>query len=176
VVGLFTIYELYVYASAVRRSFAQRLAGLPYSVVEKNREASFYSMKNILLHMIDNEDWIVGWVIRGKSREYVRKTSAEYTTMEMLLTHLNEVEVRTRGYLKTAKETELSRRVDFLLASGKSFNLSVEECLFQSFTEQLYHLGELIALLWQDNVEPPRMQWFWNNPREQGSVPPANAT
>jgi hypothetical protein len=24
----------------------------------------------------------------------------------------------------------------------------------------------LIALLWQMNIEPPKMQWFWNNPRE----------
>jgi uncharacterized damage-inducible protein DinB len=167
--------ELYSYASAVRRSFAQKLAELPYSVVEGNREASFYSMKNILLHMIDNEDWIVNWVIHGKSQEYIRKKSAEYTTMEMVLRHLDEVETRTRDYLKTIQEAELSRRVAFVLSSGKKFNLSVEESLFQSFTEQLYHLGELIALLWQENIEPPRMQWFWNNPREQGNMQSANA-
>jgi uncharacterized damage-inducible protein DinB len=33
--------------------------------------------------------------------------------------------------------------------------MTVEESLFQTFTEQLYHLGEMIALLWQDGVEPP---------------------
>ena len=172
---MFTINELYSYGSTVRRNFALRLAELPCSVVEKNREASFYTMKNILLHMIDNEDWIVGWVIRGKSQEYVRKKSAEYTAMEMVLRHLDEVEARTRMYLKTAEEAELGRRVNFVLSSGQVFNLSVEECLFQSFTEQLFHLGELIALLWQENVEPPRMQWFWNNPRGQGNARPANA-
>ena len=48
---------------------------------------------------------------------------------------------------------------------GAVFNLSVEECLLQTFTEQLYHMGELIALLWQLNIEPPQMQWFYNNPR-----------
>jgi uncharacterized damage-inducible protein DinB len=87
--------------------------------------------------------------------------------MTQVLQHLDEVEGRTSAFLKTANEQEFDRRVDFALASGKTFNLSVEECLFQSFTEQLYHLGELIALLWQDNIEPPRMQWFWNNPRER---------
>jgi uncharacterized damage-inducible protein DinB len=116
--------------------------------------------------MIDNEDWIVNWMIPGKSREYVRKKSEEYTHMSQVLQHLDEVEGKTRAFLKTANEQEFNRRVDFTLSSGKTFNLSVEECLFQSFTEQLYHMGELIALLWQDNIEPPRMQWFWNNPRE----------
>ncbi|HUK51430.1 MAG TPA: DinB family protein [Terriglobales bacterium] len=165
---MFTILELYSYASKVRRSFAQRIAALPPELVERNREASFYTMKNILLHMIDNEDWIVGWVIHGRSREYVRRKSAEYTNIAMVLDHLDEVESRTLEYLKSADEAELNRRVDFVLSSGESFNLSVEESLFQSFTEQMYHLGELIALLWQEDIEPPRMQWFWNNPREKG--------
>jgi len=136
-------------------------------VVAKNREASFYTMKNILLHIIDNEDWMVNWVIQGKSREYVRKKSEEYTDMKPVVQHLDEVEAKTRAFLKTANEQEFARRVDLILSSGKTFNLSVEECLFQSFTEQLYHIGELIALLWQENIEPPKMQWFWNNPREQ---------
>ncbi|MGP8070990.1 MAG: DinB family protein [Candidatus Bathyarchaeia archaeon] len=158
---------MYSYSARVRRNFAEKLAELPVDVVVKNREASFYTMKNILVHMIDNEDWIVNWVIHGKSREYVRKKSEEYTDMTQVLQHLAEVEGKTRAFLKAANEQEFDRRVDFVLSSGKTFNLSVEECLFQSFTEQIYHLGELIALLWQDNIEPPRMQWFWNNPRER---------
>jgi len=46
------------------------------------------------------------------------------------------------------------------------FDLSVEEHLFQSFMEQVYHLGELICLLWQEDIEP-KMQWFWSNPRRK---------
>jgi len=163
---MFSIEELHQYSFRVRSNFANKLAELPWSEVEKNREASFYSMKNILIHMIDNEDWIVNWVIRGKSAEYSRRKSAEYTSMKMIIAHMDEVESRSKAYLDVADESELQRRVEFMLSSGATFNLSVEECLFQSFTEQLYHIGELIALLWQMNVEPPKMQWFWNNPRE----------
>jgi uncharacterized damage-inducible protein DinB len=64
---LFTVRGVYSYAASVRRGFAGKLMQLPLGRVVKNREASFYSMKNILLHMIDNEDWIVNWVIPGKS-------------------------------------------------------------------------------------------------------------
>jgi uncharacterized damage-inducible protein DinB len=154
----------------VRRSFAEKLAQLPFDTVAKNREASFYSIKNILLHMIDNEDWIVNWVIPGKSREYVRNKWEDYRDMGEIIRHLHEVEAKTRAYLKGLSQEQFDRRVDFVLSSGQSFNLSIEECLFQSFTEQLYHLGELITLLWQENIEPPRMQWFWNNPRERGTA------
>ncbi len=133
--------------------------------MEKNREASFYSMKNILLHMIDNEDWMVNWVIPNKSKDYARRKSAEYTNMKMIADHLEEVEERSAQYFAKLEGTELSRRVRFTTSAGQTVDLTVEECLFQSFTEQIYHLGELIALLWQDNIEPPKMQWFWNNPR-----------
>jgi uncharacterized damage-inducible protein DinB len=165
-ISVFEISELYEYSSRVRRSFAEKLAQLPPETVSKNREASFYSMKNILLHIIDNEDWIVNWVIPGRSQAYVRKKWEDYRDMVAVLTHLDEVEKGTRTYLQGLTQEDFGRRVDFVLSSGRTFNLSLEECLFQSFTEQLYHMGELIALLWQENVEPPKMQWFWNNPRE----------
>ena len=165
---MMNILELYVYSSHVRRKFVGKLSELPWSEVTKNREASFYSMRNILLHMIDNEDWMVNWVIYNKCREYQReKKSDDYQNMQEVLDHLNRVEEKTREYFKNTagKSGEFERRVNFVTSAGKEFDLSVEECLFQSFTEQLYHLGELIALLWQDNIEPPTMQWFWNNPR-----------
>ncbi len=163
---MLSIQEMYVYSSKVRRRFANKLSEQSWEKVTENKEASFYSMRNILLHMIDNEDWIVNWVIYNKSTEYKRlKKADEYSDMKQVIAHLDEVEAKTKAYFASMPAKDFERRVNFVLQSGKSFDLSVEEVLFQSFTEQLYHLGELIALLWQENIEPPQMQWFWNNPR-----------
>ena len=87
--------------------------------------------------------------------------------MQMITDHLDEVEKKTSFYLKNIEKDELERKVKFNVSTGDTFDLSVEESLFQSFTEQLYHIGELITLLWQIDVEPPKMQWFWNNPRQE---------
>jgi uncharacterized damage-inducible protein DinB len=167
--NLFTIPELYNYSSKVRHRFAAKLSELPWAEVIKNREASYHSMRNILLHTIDNEDWMVNWVIFNRSREYKRlKNAEEYASMDQVVDHMAQVESKTRQYLESIRgreEDEFRRRILLVLSSGKSFDLSVEEALFQSFTEQLYHVGELIALLWQENIEPPQMQWFNNNPR-----------
>jgi len=166
---MFDAKELYQYSSTVRRRFLEKLETLPWESVTKNREASYYSMKDILLHIIDNEDMIVNWQVPGRGAEYKRRRDwGEYSDMQMIRDHLDEVEKKTRVYLERADEQELRRRVNFTVRSG-TFDLSVEECLLQSFTEQLYHMGELIALLWQDSIEPPRMQWFWNNPRARSA-------
>lgn len=166
---MFSIQELNRYSTVVRRKFAAKLASLPAQDVEQNREASFQSMKNILLHMIDNEDWMVNYVVTGKSSEYKRRSWEEYGDMKMVMDHLAEVEEKTKRFLKESGEGELSSRVMFRTSKGAEIELSVEECLLQSFTEQLYHMGELIALMWQEDIEPPTMQWFFNNPRTQGS-------
>jgi uncharacterized damage-inducible protein DinB len=176
---LFSVRELHEYSSTVRRAFLEKLATLPWETVTKNREASYYSMKDIMLHMIDNEEMVVsGQVLKTKQLTMVPNRSLtivqgardwdEYTDVQMIREHLDEVEEKTRAYLDKADEKELARRVDFTVRSG-TFDLSVEECLMQSFTEQLYHMGELIALLWQEDIEPPKMQWFWNNPRTRTS-------
>jgi uncharacterized damage-inducible protein DinB len=166
VIIVFTIQELYRYTSTVRRRFLDKLETLPWDVLVKNREASFYSIRNIFLHMIDNEDWIVNWVIPNKSTEYKRSLkSDEYVDFTMLKGHALAVEAKTMAYLNGIDEAELQRRVKLILGSGESFDLSVEESLLQTLTEQLFHTGELIALLWQEDIEPPKMQWFHNNPR-----------
>lgn len=162
---MFSIQELNSYSSTVRRKFAEKLATLPFEVVDRNREASFYSMKNIMLHMIDNEDWMVGYVVRGRASEFSRRKWQEYGSMEAVLEHLAEVERKTAEFLKGADSQTMSASASFQTSKGVDISMTVEECLFQSFTEQLYHLGELISLLWQENIEPPTMQWFFNSPR-----------
>ncbi|MGI0084170.1 MAG: DinB family protein [Nitrososphaerales archaeon] len=165
---MLSIQELYQYSARVRRKFAEKLAQMPWDEINKNREASFHSMKNIMLHVIDNEDWMVNWVVKNKGKEYKReKKSDDYIDMKMVLDHLSDVENKTQLYLKGMTEDDLKARVRLTLSSGREFDLTVEECFLQSFTEQLYHLGELIALMWQENIEPPQMQWFYNNPREE---------
>jgi len=167
---LLTIPELFNYSSRVRRRFAIKLSELPWEKVIENREASFYSMRNILIHMIDNEDWMVNWAIHEKSTEYKRiKKADEYSEMKQIIDHLDEVEAKTKAYINSIagnEDEEFRRKISLVFPSGKSLDMSVEDALFQSFTEQLYHLGELIALLWQENIEPPQMQWFNNNPRQ----------
>ncbi len=37
---------------------------------------------------------------------------------------------------------------------------SLADALMQVTIEQAHHLGEIIALLWQHNIEPPEMTWI----------------
>jgi uncharacterized damage-inducible protein DinB len=123
-------------------------------------------MKDIMIHMIYVEDWLLSSAILGRGRNYREKHFKAFQDMRAVLSYLDKVEVKTRAYLKNVGERELRRKVELQFSPpGAVYDMSVEECLYQSVTEQLYHLGELIALLWQENIKPPSMEWFSNNPR-----------
>ena len=101
---------------------------MPWDEFSKNREASFHSMKNILLHMTDNEDWMVNWVVRNKSTEYRReKKSEDYVDIQMVLYHLGSVEKKTREYLKGLKEDGKKKPTRYSITKSRLGN-----CLFPS--------------------------------------------
>ena len=119
-----------------------------------------------MIHMIYVEDWLLSSAILGRGRDYREKNFKSFQDMDAVLSYLDKVEVKTRAYLKNVNERELRRKVKLQFSPrGAVYPFTVEECLYQSATEQLYHLGELIALLWQENIKPPSMEWFSNNPR-----------
>ena len=123
-------------------------------------------MKDIMIHMIYVEDWLLSSAILGRGRNYREKNFKSFHDMHAVLAYLDKVELKTQAYLKNVSERELRRKVRLQFSpQGAVYGMSVEECLYQSVTEQLYHFGELIALLWQEDIKPPSMEWFSNNPR-----------
>jgi hypothetical protein len=54
----------------------------------------------------------------------------EYAYMHAVIEYLENVEAKTRTYLKSVGQKELGRRVDFVVRSGQRFNLSVGDCSF----------------------------------------------
>src|ERR1700730_12235049 len=74
------ISALNAYSSRVRRKFLTKILSLGWEEAVKNREASHYSLLGIMLHMIDNEDWIVNNVIPGRpAAERKKHLPSEFT-------------------------------------------------------------------------------------------------
>jgi uncharacterized damage-inducible protein DinB len=42
---------------------------------------------------------------------------------------------------------------------GEVVRVTAEDVLIHVFEEEVHHRGELIALLWQMEIEPPLMGW-----------------
>ena len=62
-------------------------------------------------------------------------------------------------YLDTSFPGKLFDRYRIRNDLGETVEVTAEDILIHLFEEEIHHRGELIALLWQMNIEPPLMGW-----------------
>ncbi len=148
------------YSHVLRNRYMEQLAGLPWQEVVKSRGASFDSMRNIFLHMLDNEDRMVNYVIPGRPKEWVARSPDEFQDMSSIRTRAQEVESKTKAYVAKITPAELEKKVEYLRMGMPPISVRVEDILTHVALENTHHFGELIALLWQIDVEPPHMGWI----------------
>jgi uncharacterized damage-inducible protein DinB len=145
------------YTHAVRRRYLKILSELPWDEVVKDRGASFPSIRDIFLHALDAEDLLINHIIQGKKGKWVSQDYAKFLNMHQIEGRVDDVEKSVDAYLKTLTESELDRKV--ALPWRTSFPLRVGDVLITVATEDAYHMGELNALMWQFDKEPPFLSW-----------------
>ena len=145
------------YNVEVRRRYLTTLARLPWHEFVKNREASWYSMRNIFIHTLSATDHWLDFLQDEKLR--VRRDFDDYKTIEDIQAYTDHVEGRMRNYLNSLTSEQLSKKYAVTNDAGEKIQTTAEDVLIHVFEEEVHHRGELIALLWQVGIEPPPMGW-----------------
>src|SRR5437879_12993731 len=77
--------------------------------------------------------------------------------MESLRGYMEKIKPKEKRFLSKLTDKELDRGVQ---PESKTRPHPLRDALMQVTFEQAHHTGELIALLWQIDVEPPEMTWI----------------
>jgi uncharacterized damage-inducible protein DinB len=149
--------ELLQYNETVRRRYFEKLSALSWKVFIKNREASFESIRNIFIHTLGAIDYWLDF-LQGQNLRSKRKFE-DYKTFKEVRNYMEHVEKRTHDYLNSLTTGQLEKTYAVTDDDGKSFEVTTTDILIHVFEEEVHHRGEVIALLWQMNVEPPQMGW-----------------
>ena len=64
------------------------------------------------------------------------------------------------NYLSSLKPDDLYKSVSRINNDGIRRTTIVKDVLINIITEELHHRGEIIAILWQMNIQPPDMGWL----------------
>ena len=148
--------RLIEYNEDVRHRYLSVLAKLPWSELVKNREASWYSIRNIFIHTMGATDH---WLDLLTGEKQIRKEFAEYKTMKDIESYMGQVERRMRSYFSSLTLENLMTTFKVRNDAGETIEVTAEDILIHVFEEEVHHRGELIALLWQMDIEPPLMGW-----------------
>jgi len=144
------IRTLYRYHFKKLRSYLQKIWSLPVKERYRDRGATYPSLADIYLHILDDYRF---WFIRaytGKPfKDYplgirLSRAEAERAT--------RDVERLVNKFLRKLTPQDLDRK--FFIAVDRR-SISIRAMLLQMIEGDLQHKGELNALLWQMDVRPP---------------------
>lgn len=144
------------YNVEVRHRYVEVLAKLPWDEFVKNREASWHSLRNIFIHTLGAVDH---WLDFLQNEKHARKKFDEYTGIDDVRAYMEHVEEKMSKYLGSLTPDLLMKKYGLTNDAGQDVEVTAEDILIHVFEEEVHHRGELIALLWQMNIEPPLMGW-----------------
>lgn len=149
--------EFIEYNQNIRHSYLDALAKLRWEEVTENREASYHSLRNIFVHALNAADYWLDFLTGEELHS--RKGFDEYRSIDDMKAYMAHVEARMWKYLDNLTPEGLSKKYTVTNDADETIQVTAEDVLVHIFEEEVHHRGEIIALLWQMDIEPPLMGW-----------------
>jgi uncharacterized damage-inducible protein DinB len=145
------IRELYRYNSKGRQGYLRKIWRLPPKERYRDRGASFPSLVDIYMHILDAYRW---WFVKvyGKTDFEEYPLGTRYTLAEARR-ETQKVDRLVNHALRTLRPGDLDRKVT--IPNRRRDQLTVRTMLVHMIEEELQHKGELNTLLWQCDVDAP---------------------
>jgi uncharacterized damage-inducible protein DinB len=149
----------YRYNSAVRRKYLQEIfEKIPEEERYKDRGASFPSIVDIFIHVIDAyRHWFI-FTYEDRLLEFERLRGKKKYLKEDIEAEEEELETLLQEFLESLTQEDLGRWVPF--TQGAFFGkIKLRDMMWHMIEEELQHRGELNALFWQLDIDPPIIGW-----------------
>jgi uncharacterized damage-inducible protein DinB len=153
-----TIREWFEYNDYVRKKYLKAIESLPEQELAKDRGASFPSLLDIFAHIFFAYRLWLQQMYEGIPLEGADAFGRKCESLEDLKRDEKKMSPYILGFVRNLKPQELSRWID-RLRDGEPFKFNVRNMLWHLVEEELQHRGELNALLWQMDVDPPITGW-----------------
>jgi uncharacterized damage-inducible protein DinB len=135
----------------VRTRYLEVLASLNKEELLRDRGASYPSLLDIFVHVLDSYRFWILYVITNSVDSYA-DLRGTVTDVDKLRRLEREVGDKVLAFVEGLSEESIDRKVKS--PWGKEF-IRVGEICWHAMNEELQHRGEMNALLWQINIEPP---------------------
>jgi uncharacterized damage-inducible protein DinB len=144
-----------------REGYLAAFEKLPKEELTRDRGASHPTLLHIQTHIL----WGQWWWLKNASLPPGPAEPADTSdppTLEEVKRLEREVDAAVREYFRHLTENDLDRRYPAPKPAGysKEIEISVRDTLRHMIEEEIQHRGELNALLWQMNVDPPVLDWI----------------
>ena len=145
-----------------RAGYADRLLQLSEEDRRRDRGASFPSLEDIFLHILDDNVWWFESVPEGRQESH-QGVEGPMPSAEIRhqLERIAQIGKRLSSSLTTSR-LNTSFVIRGLEGGTKPFEMkcNLRTIIWHMVEEELQHRGEMNALFWQMNIDAPTRAWF----------------
>jgi len=157
--------DLMDFVHELRAEFFECAAKLGWEEFAKDRGTSMLSFRDTFLHLAYVEEQHVTQFCEGRPTpwmpEVMQIPKDRFLTIASVRARLREVRaLGDRRFPGWNSPEELEKPAVWVASKKYPLKLSRDSALAQCLTEHLLHLGEVEAMLWQMDVEPPSTFWI----------------
>lgn len=150
----------FAYMAEARRGYFTILEKLSPAELSRDRGASFPTLLDILAH---SQGALWFWMTGCSKSAFPppEKEPSDAPTIAELRGFEEYLQGRIESYLSSLTEADLTRTVSRQRGHGSDHDCQVpfRDAFWHLVEEELQHRGEINALLWQVNVDPPVYSW-----------------
>jgi uncharacterized damage-inducible protein DinB len=153
--------ELFNYNHTVRQNYTDAFKQkLSWEDMIKNQEIGWLSLKDTLMHIIWVEDSWINYSIQGLEDPNRPFPYSNYNSWNAIDDYNLSSTLMINNYLSSLTANDLRKPVSRTNNDRVKRTTIVRDVLIHVMTEELHHRGEIIAILWQMNFQPPDMGWL----------------
>jgi uncharacterized damage-inducible protein DinB len=156
-----SLQKWFAYIAAARQGYIGTFEKLPPGELSRDRGASFPSLLDILAH---SQGALYFWIRNCSPTAFPppEPETDEPPTIAQLKAFETYLQAHVQRFVGALGESDLDRVIARPKGPGSDHdcNIPVREILWHLVEEELQHLGELNALLWQIDVEAPVYNWI----------------
>jgi len=161
------IRDVFAYNTFVRKRYLVFIGKLSKKSLTKDRGASYPSILDIFVHILDNyKSWFYTYQTGRQDLPEIKGLSlGEAKKLE------GEVDKFIYNFMRSLKPQFIDKKFSFTVSSGPEegqfITWNLKGMLWHMVEEELQHRGEINALLWQEDIDPPVTSWWrWERATE----------
>lgn len=171
--------RMLVYHSWSRGKYLDLFERLPWEVLTRKRGATFESIRDVHLHvMAVYASWLVSFFGQKRLQPLVSQLGEPRWDRIRSVRQMREIDRRVdtaiQGAARRLRTTDLDRK-RWIPQAARKYPVTAREVLWHLIEEDFLHHGEILCMLWQDDIEPPYTGVWWfefaHNPRAHRDMP-----
>jgi uncharacterized damage-inducible protein DinB len=153
---------------SVRLRFAEFFETLPWEVLSEDKGASNGPIASIFMHGTNMEDWWLHHVLAKK--KWVGPRFDGFKDAASMRRRVEEVNGKTERLLRRLGPGDLRARAELSsLGPDAPKAVTLGDLLVETVTEDTHHRGEILAMLWMRDIQPPDVSFLAHAGAREGS-------